>query len=98
VSGGDRIPTYRIFVNGEPTEDFVAGVSYVDAYFSASDSLPTAYKNDFKLEEVQANERWVTMGGRTLDQFRSRQKARKVRETDVANTPERDRDKNDKKE
>lgn len=38
------------------------------------------------------------MGGRTLDQFRSRQKARKVRETDVANTPERDRDKNDKKE
>ena len=38
------------------------------------------------------------MGGKTLDQFRSRQKARKVRDTDVPNTPEHNKDKNEKKE
>lgn len=47
------MPTYRIIINGEPTEDLVTGVNYVDAYFSASNSVPLAYKNDFKLEEVE---------------------------------------------
>jgi hypothetical protein len=47
------MPTYRIIINGEPTGDSVTGVSYVDAYFSASNSLPAAYKNDFKLKEIE---------------------------------------------
>jgi hypothetical protein len=51
--GGNFMPTYRIIINGEPTGDSVTGVSYVDAYFSASNSLPAAYKNDFKLEVIE---------------------------------------------
>jgi hypothetical protein len=50
------VPTYRVIVNGQQTEDFVTGVSYVDAYFTASNNLPQAYKQDFRLEEIEPQE------------------------------------------
>jgi hypothetical protein len=47
------MPTYRIIINGVPTEDLVTGATYMDAYFSAEQSVPQAYKKDFKLEKEE---------------------------------------------
>ena len=46
------MPTYQIIINGEKTEDFVSGTSYMDAYFNATKMVPHSYNNDFKLVEV----------------------------------------------
>ncbi len=43
--------TFRIIINGEPTETTVTGSSYMEAYFQAVQTVPQAYKNDFKLEK-----------------------------------------------
>jgi hypothetical protein len=48
------MPTFRIIINGEPTEKTVTGTTYMDAYFLAVQAVPQAYKNDFKLEEVES--------------------------------------------
>lgn len=48
------MPTYRIIINGEPTENLVTGATYMDAYFSAQQSVPPIYKKDFKLEKVES--------------------------------------------
>ena len=50
------LPTYRIFINGEPTEDYVTETSYIEAYFTATKTVPQQYKNDFRLEAVELPE------------------------------------------
>lgn len=46
--------TYRIIINGQQTDDFVTGETYIDAYFAASNLVPPAYKKDFKLERTES--------------------------------------------
>jgi hypothetical protein len=46
------MPTYRIIMNGEPTENYIAESSYIEAYFTAARMLPPAYKHDFRLKEI----------------------------------------------
>ncbi|HWR41830.1 hypothetical protein [Sporomusa sp.] len=48
------MPTFRIIINGEPTENVVTGATYIDAYFLAVQTVPQAYKNDFKLEQEES--------------------------------------------
>jgi len=48
------MPTYRVIINGEPSETVVTGASYIDAYFLAAQAVPQAYKKDFKLEKEES--------------------------------------------
>ena len=47
------MPTYRIIVNGESSDDLITAETYIDAYFFASKNLPINYSKDFKLVEVK---------------------------------------------
>ena len=47
------MPTYRIIINGEPTETIVQGATYMDAYFAAEQSISPIYKKDFKLQKEE---------------------------------------------
>ncbi|MBP2634262.1 MAG: hypothetical protein H6Q72_169 [Firmicutes bacterium] len=47
------MPTFRIIINGEETDDCISGKNYMEAYFLALQAVPHAYKNDFKLIEKE---------------------------------------------
>ena len=49
------MPTYNIIINGEKREELVTGANYMDAYFNAVKIVPHAYKNDFRLSEIDEN-------------------------------------------
>ncbi|MDR3592736.1 MAG: hypothetical protein P4N41_24020 [Negativicutes bacterium] len=46
------MPTYRVFIDGAETENFVSGHSYVDAYFDVASSFPLKYRTKVRLEEI----------------------------------------------
>lgn len=46
------MPTYRVFINGHETENFISGASYADAYFDLAATFPLRYQTSVRLEEI----------------------------------------------
>lgn len=45
------MPTYRVFINGQATENFVTGTSYADAYFDVAATFPLKHHTSVQLEK-----------------------------------------------
>lgn len=46
------MPTFRVIINGEVTDNFVKGTSYADAYFDVASAFPLRYQTRVRLEEI----------------------------------------------
>lgn len=46
------MPTYRVFIDGEETENFITSGNYADAYFDVASSFPLKYQTKVRLEEI----------------------------------------------
>jgi len=46
------MPTYRVIIDGQETDDFVTGNNYGDAYFDVAARFPLTYQNKIDLEQI----------------------------------------------
>jgi hypothetical protein len=49
------MPTYRVVIDGQETENFVTGTDYAAAYFDVASTFPLTYQTTVRLEEISPN-------------------------------------------